>query len=298
MSDTRKLRDILSQATSQLAGSSESAYLDAQLLMAHLLNCERLDLLLRADSELTESQIEAFNKLVLRRASKEPVAYIIGRKEFWGLNFLVDSNVLIPRPDTEILVEKALNYLRGISGPLKIADLGTGSGAIAVAVAFELMKEGRTFHIFASDLAESALRIAQKNADSHGLSSKISFLQGAWFSAFDYDPRHRSSFNLILSNPPYLCEGDPDICDETRLFEPNSALYSPGIDGLDCAMQIIGQAASFMTPRSSLMLEISPEQFSDLSQSELVTSQFCRQEIVQDLAGRSRVLALYRESSL
>src|SRR3990167_261068 len=190
------ISQLLQDAAVLLSSLSDTALLDADILLAHVLSCPRSYLRARSTDNLTAGQIQDFKALMHRRQEGEPVAYLIGHKEFWSLDLCVNSSTLIPRPETELLVEMALQLFPDISQHLKVADLGTGSGAIALALA----SERKAWEIYAVDNSETALRAAADNA--HRLQiNNISFYCGDWFTALPV-----RGFDLVVSNPPYLSE--------------------------------------------------------------------------------------------
>jgi release factor glutamine methyltransferase len=262
--------------------SIESPRASAEILLAHILNLKRIDLYIRYDQPMTADELACFKALIKRRAAGEPVAYIVGEKEFWSLSFCVTPDVLIPRPETEILVETTLSIIP--KEPCqKIAELGTGSGAIIISLASE--RPGHDF--FASDYSTRALNIAIKNANTHG--SDIRFFAGDWFSALHPNAR----FNLIVSNPPYIPTSDIDMLQpEIRKFEPKLALDG-GNDGLDAIRHILDTAKPHLVPGGSLMLEIGYDQKDRIF---AIAEQFGYEELrcIRDYAGLDRVVWLKR----
>lgn len=251
--------------------------LDAQVLLAHLLDKERSWLYAWSDAELTDEQQAAYEALIQRRASGEPVAHITGRREFWGLDLTVSPDTLIPRPDTELLVEAALE-LGAAEQSIDVLDLGTGSGAIAIALATERPH----WLITATDLSESALSVARTNAEQLGL-TQVEFLTGHWFDAIEAD-RH---FDLILSNPPYIPQQDPHLRQGDVRFEPRSALAA-GSDGLDDLRLLAAQAPTYLKPGGWLFLEHGYDQGTQVRQL-FEQAGYRRIQTRRDLAGRDRV---------
>jgi release factor glutamine methyltransferase len=233
----------------------ESPRASAEILLAHTLHLNRIDLYLRYDQPLCNNELERYKSLIKRRARREPVAYILGAKEFWSMELAVTPDVLIPRPETESLVETALGVLADDLHvvPRRILDLGTGCGAIALALASRQPQ-----HLFfASDLSKAAARIARQNAKRHGLDDRIHFFVGDWM-----EPLLNKSplFDLIISNPPYIPSGGiPELQPEIYKYEPLSALDGEK-DGLGCLRKIIGDAHCLMKPRGFLVLEIGHDQ--------------------------------------
>jgi release factor glutamine methyltransferase len=224
----------------------------AEILLAHSLNCERIDLYLRYDQPLHTDELGRFKTMIKRRIQREPDAYIIGQKEFWSLSFQVTPSVLIPRPETECLVEWALRRYPG-NDPIEVLELGTGSGAISVALAHERSN----WQIRASDISPEALAVARQNARRLLVRDDLDFIKGSWFEPFD---GQKCIFDLIISNPPYIASNDLAALDpEVRQFEPMTALDG-GADGLGCLSQIINAAADYLKPKGLLILEIGYDQ--------------------------------------
>ncbi|HDP88985.1 MAG TPA: peptide chain release factor N(5)-glutamine methyltransferase [Thioalkalivibrio sp.] len=231
MSDSEHtLGALLAAATERLAASSESPRLDAELLLAHVLGQPRSHLFAWPDRPADGDQRVAYARLIERRANGEPVAYLTGLREFWSLPVRITADVLIPRPETELLVEVALEYLPDKPQP-SIADLGTGSGVIALALARECPR----CRIIATDCSEGALTTARLNAEQLHL-THIEFRLGSWFG-----PLEAECFDLIISNPPYIAENDPHLAQGDLRFEPKSALVS-GRDGMD-DLRVLAQNA-------------------------------------------------------
>ncbi len=241
-----RLADWLGWATGALQPASDSARLDAEILLCELLRCNRAGLVIRADEMLTTELALRYAALIERRQQGEPVAYLTGRREFWSLELQVSPAVLIPRPDTELLIEWALERLRGVSAPL-IADLGTGSGAIALALA----SERPDARVIAVDLSADALAQAAHNARLLGL-ERVDFRLGDWLV-----PLAGERFDLIVSNPPYVAEQDPHLRD--LRFEPRRALTA-GADGLADLRRIAAAAPGHLKPGAPLLLEHGAEQ--------------------------------------
>jgi release factor glutamine methyltransferase len=241
-----RLADWLGWATGALQQASDSARLDAEILLCELLRCNRAGLVIRADEVLTTELALRYAALIERRQQGEPVAYLTGCREFWSLELQVSPAVLIPRPDTELLVEWALERLRGVSAPL-LADLGTGSGAIALALA----SERPDAQVIAVDLSADALAQAAHNARLLGL-ERVDFRLGDWLL-----PLAGERFDLIVSNPPYVAEQDPHLRD--LRFEPRRALTA-GADGLRDLRRIAADAPAYLKPGGALLLEHGAEQ--------------------------------------
>ncbi|MBM4262248.1 MAG: peptide chain release factor N(5)-glutamine methyltransferase [Deltaproteobacteria bacterium] len=263
----------------------ESARLDAEVLMCHALAASRTELYVRFEQLLAPHEINAFQESLQRRARHEPAAYISGAKEFWSLEFAVDTSVLIPRPETELLVEWTLSRARklGDGRSLKILDLGTGSGAIAVALATELPEA----QMWASDVSPAALAVARSNAKRHGVERQINFLSGDLFEPLmDHDIR----FDLMVSNPPYIASRElAGLPPEVRDYEPVGALNG-GKDGLAYYRRIVAGAARWLAPGGSLLCEIGADQGQAVAGLIVHADGFDAPEIHQDLAGKDRVV--------
>ncbi|OQY58892.1 MAG: protein-(glutamine-N5) methyltransferase, release factor-specific [Desulfobacteraceae bacterium 4572_88] len=233
----------------------ETPRVDAEILLAHILQTERIDLYVRYDQPLCKEELGAFKSLILRRARREPVAYIVGKKGFWSLDLSVSDAVLIPRPETECLVEAAISILDEDrnTAPKRLLELGTGSGAIILSLASE-----QPDHLFfASDRSSEAAHLAQKNAADHGLGTSVRFFSGDWFAPLR---KASAAFDMILSNPPYIRSADiPQLQPEICGYEPALALDG-GKDGLVSVRHIIRKVHAHLTPGGYLLLEIGHDQ--------------------------------------
>ncbi len=229
----------------------DSPRLDAELLLADILDVDRVGLYLRYDQPLTDDELTAYRRRVARRAKNEPVAYIRGTTEFWSLTLKVSSAVLIPRPDTEVLVEEAL--VRG-KERARVLDVGTGSGAIALALASERPE----WSLVALDLSQEALKIAQENARRHDMGERICFVYG------DLAHLPEGPFDLIVANPPYIPRGElTGLMADVRDYEPMQALDGGG-DGLDAYRALAAQARGRLVPGGCLLVEIGAGQQNDV----------------------------------
>ena len=248
MTAKNTITSVLATATTQLSDHQQSPRLEAEILLAHALGQPRTYLYAWPERSLVSDILSPFKDWLARRISGEPLAYIIGQREFWSLKLTVTADTLIPRPETELLVEKALEKIP-TDVKLSIADLGTGSGAIALALA----KERPRCMITATDLSTEALEIAQKNAHTLGLNT-ISFIVGDWLT-----PLHRLNFDIIVSNPPYVASHDPHLSRGDPRYEPPLALQG-GHDGLKAIEKIASQAKNHLNPTGWLLLEHSYDQ--------------------------------------
>lgn len=274
--------DWLAWAVRSLATESDSARADAEMLMAALLGCERSELYVHAQNPLEAATVLRYVSWIERRKLGEPVAYITGRQGFWTLDLIVDTTVLIPRPDTERLVEWACEIARELrderDAPIDVLDLGTGSGAIALALTDTLRSDAR---ITATDRSESALTVARENARMLNL-DEIEFLSGHWFEPLQAVPRR---FDLIVSNPPYIADHDPHLA---RLrYEPRLALTA-GRDGLDALREIIRGAPAHLHPHGWLLLEHGHDQGAAVREL-LLESGLKAVETRRDYGGNERV---------
>ncbi len=267
---------LLENAACRLAASSDTPRLDAEALLAHALDESRGHLFAWPEREPPTHCIRYFGALIEQRLRGEPIAYLIGRKEFWSLELAVTGATLIPRPETELLVELALAALP-IQSPARIADLGTGSGAIALAIA----RERPAAHVVATDIRPDALAVAAGNA--HRLKiGNVRFRQGDWCAALGHQ-----RFDLIVSNPPYVALADPHLTQGDLRFEPRQALAA-GEDGLLAIRTILSRAKTHLPPGGRLLLE------HGYDQSERVMALyheygFTHMESHRDLAGIVRV---------
>jgi release factor glutamine methyltransferase len=276
-----QLHQAVAFGASQLEGISAWPRRDAELLLLHLLRRDRAFLLTHSDFELTAEQAEQYTARVRRRAAHEPIQYIVGEQEFFGLRFEVTQDVLIPRPETEHLVETLLARVPH-DRTLRIADIGTGSGAIAVALAQALPHAAVT----ALDISEAALAVARRNAEAHHVIDRIRFLKSDLLSAVVGE-----TFDAIASNPPYVAEVDrgslePQVVD----YEPSTALFA-GPSGLDVFQRMIPQAHEALKPGGWLMMEIGHGQRDALA--ELLRG-WDNVGFVDDLQGIPRVVCAQR----
>lgn len=249
---------------------------DAEWLLAHVMERPRSWLFAHDDASVSADLVVRFEQLVARRAAGEPVAYLTGRRGFWRFDLAVTADTLIPRPDTELLVETVLSKLAA-AAPVRVADLGTGSGAIALAVALERPQ----CRLVATDRSEAALAIAQANANALG-AGNLEFRAGDWL-----DPLKGEHFDIIASNPPYIAAGDAHLQQGDLRFEPRDAL-TPGGDGLDAIRTIAADAPSHLHAGGWLMLEHGHDQ-GPAVRALLRAAGFTGVETRQDLEARDRV---------
>jgi release factor glutamine methyltransferase len=270
-------QQALSRARSTLAqGNIEDAPLEGELLLRHVLGISRTQLYLDLDLELNPSHEEAFRQLIERRLSGEPAAYIIGRSEFYGLDFYVDPRVLIPRPESELLVERTVALAQ--NHPLStIAEVGTGSGAIAISLALELPRA----KIYATDISAPALEVARVNCQRHGVIDRVCLLHGDMLDSLP------EPVDLIIANLPYVRKSELSGVK----FEPRLALDG-GSDGMEKIRQLCRQAGGKLRPGGCLLLEIGEGQ--GVAVTTLLNRLFPRAkiEVIPDLSGIERVVSL------
>ena len=295
----KRLIDYLTLAHEYLESKGISgARLDAELLLAEVLGLSRVELYTNHDRPMSESEVTGFRELLRRRAAREPVAYILGRREFWSIDLEVDRRVLIPRPETELLVETALRALgRDLddSGhtPLdqvrakvavaeaRVLDIGTGSGAVAVALAVE----GQNLCLVATDQSHASLELAPRNAERHGVAERIEFRQGDLFGALSAHEK----FDLIVSNPPYVKTSEVERMEpEVKSWEPASALVS-GHDGMNTTRRMIDGAAVHLEAEGWLLIEVGT-QAADV-RAHFEAGGWRDVTTLKDLASRDRVVA-------
>lgn len=254
---------------------SETAALDAQLLLAHVLQKNRTYLMTWPDQQLSAAELESFNALLTRRRAGEPVAHLLGEQGFWSLDLFVNPDTLIPRPDTERLVEVALDI--GPADRAEVLDLGTGTGAIALALAAERPR----WQLTGADRIASALELTERNRQRLQLPN-VQLVQSDWLSAFN-----DVHFDLIVSNPPYIAAGDPHLSQGDLRFEPISALVS-GADGLDDIRHLVQQSPMHLAHDGWLLLEHGWQQAGAVR--ELLTQRgFTDVQSWLDLAGHQRI---------
>lgn len=264
----------------------DSPRLTAEILLSFSLGLERLDLYLQHDRPLEKQELAEFKSLIKRRVDREPVAYITGEKGFYDSRFEVDKGVLIPRPDTETIVEESLKLIEKVCDKKKensVLELGTGSGAIIISLA----KAKPGYSYTATDISDDAVYTAKKNAHNI-LGDKIEFITGSWFDPVEKNRR----FDLVISNPPYIPTRDiDDLAPEIKSFEPVLALDG-GADGLDCYRIIIEKAVNFLNPGGFLLLEIGFDQREGIMDIFNGHDGYENVEFVKDLAGHARVAKL------
>jgi len=285
------VKDILKQSIKLLKdGGIENPQLDAEVLLSYILNKDRGHLYIFPDYVLSEDENSRYRALIDKRLEHTPISYLTGHKEFMSLDFKVNSNVLIPRPETELLVEtvcksRSNTPLRpsqeGNDAGSKVLDLGTGSGAIAVSLA----KYNPNFSILATDVSMSALLIARENAVHNDVINRVSFIQTDLFDGVSTNYK----FDWVVSNPPYIPTGDlPSLPEEIRKYEPILALDG-GADGLDVIKRIIENAFMFLKPSGHLAIEIGYGQSDDVQRIADEIGKYSDYDVIKDYSGIPRV---------
>lgn len=275
--------ELLKQCESRLLGV-DSPRLSAEVLVAEALGCSRLSLVIDRDRSVSSEEAERVECLVARREKGEPVAYILGSKEFYGLDFMVTPDTLIPRPETEHLIDQ-VEALYPNDADIRFADLGTGSGILAVTLATVFPGICGV----AVDMSSGALKVARENAKVHSVSERLSFIQGDFTNHLFL----QDSLDLIVSNPPYVTETEYlEASSEVTDFEPKTALVS-GVDGLDHIKAMLPYVANALRPGGRFLMEIGYAQGKDVVR--IVTEKFPEYEtveIMKDLAGHDRIVSL------
>jgi len=270
------IKTALRKAAMRLMKSSLTAQLDAEILLTHVIKKNRSFLYAHSEQILETTLYQKFEALILKRLEGIPIAHLTNEREFWSLPLYVTSDTLIPRPETELLIELTLSLL-GKNSSCSVLELGTGTGAISLALA----KEKPEWNILATDLSQAALRVAQKNAERHQ-TQNITFIQSNWFEMIP-----QKTFNLIISNPPYLAEHDPHQHKGDLRYEPKQALVS-GTDGLDDLKYIIQKSHHYLVSGGLVLLEHGYNQAEPIKNC-FSDENYHRTQCWQDTAGLDRV---------
>ena len=263
---------------------SPSARLDAELLLAHVLDTTRIKLYVDFDKPIQDHERNAYRELIRRRAAGEPVAYLIGNREFYGRPFQVDARVLVPRPETELLVDIARRRFE-TDQAYRIADMGTGSGALAVTLAAEFPQAT----VDAVEVSEAALEVARENAARNGVQDRITFHHGSWV-----EPVQGKLFDWVVSNPPYIAEEDPEVEPGVRTHEPHAALF-PGPTGLEAVEILARDLPAVVKPGGLWLCEFGARQKDDIA--ALLSRMGWDAEFERDLAGLPRLFIARRPDS-
>jgi len=258
----------------------DQASIDAEVLARHVLGWDRAKYLMRRHESFPEHTADRFEAAIEQRERRVPVAYITGHREFWGLDFEVSPAVLIPRPETELMVEAALKFLSSTAGSPRIADVGTGSGCLAVTLACECPQAT----VVATDVSRSALAVARRNASRHGVTARVQFVATSFLDGV------QPPFDLILANPPYVPRShEATLSADVRNHEPALAVFGHGDDGLDDVREVLSHAARRLAPNGRLMLEFGFGQGPDVRRdAERAGLQIV--DVLKDLQGHERTL--------
>lgn len=266
----------------------DSGRLDSEHLLAHALGTTRLQLYLQYDRPLTPPELDSFRPLLRRRAAREPLQYIVGRTPFRELELVTDPRALIPRPETEVLVDVVLDWARG-KEDLTAVDVGTGTGCIALS----LLKEGPFQEVWAVDLSTDALALAEENARGNGVADRVHFVQGNGLAALPEGVR----VDAVVSNPPYIAEGEAaELAPEIREHEPHAALFS-GADGLALLRELVDRAPGRLQGGGLLALEVGLGQADAVLELMAATGAFRDAAIHRDLTGRPRIVTGERRNA-
>lgn len=261
----------------------ESARMNAELLLSHILSCKRLDLYLRFNQPLNKKETDVYREYITRRANSEPYQYIVGDAEFYGLKFFVDRNVLIPRQDTEILIDVILEKF-STESDLKILDIGTGSGNIPISLAINLLES----KIISIDISHKAIKVAEKNRELHNLKSRVGFIKSDILT--DSLEKYNHTFDIVVSNPPYITSKDmADLQREVIDFEPRGALTDDG-DGLKFYREISKKAKNLLVESGMLFFEVGEGQ-AEAVKEIMLKNGFTNIKIKKDLAEIKRVVS-------
>jgi len=289
--ETWTIGRLLTWTTDYLRGhGADSPRLDAEVLLAAARRCARIDLYTAFDQPASDTLRTAFRELVRRRAEGMPVAYLVGEREFYSLKFCVTPDVLIPRPETELLVVAVLDRVRAMEPelPISIADVGTGSGVIAVCAA----KHCPRCRVTAIDISPAALAVARQNVERHGVADRVKLVESDLFQAL----ARSEPFDLVVSNPPYVSRAEiQNLARDVREHEPRLALEA-GEQGLDVIERLVAQAPDHLQPGGWLMLEISPPQVAEVGKRITADGRLVVVETIKDLAGLPRVVLARKES--
>lgn len=285
---TWTVKELLAVTSDYLTNKGiDSPRLTAEILLAYQLKITRIKLYLNYDQPLDAGEISGYRSLIRRRASREPYQHITGTQEFWSMEFSVNPHVLIPRPESELIVEQVISLCKGNEpdgkGPTHILDLGTGSGAIAISLAREF--DGAT--LWASDISEEALEIARLNSIKHGVNERIRFLLGDLWKPFS---EKGLTFDVIVTNPPYISsEAFETLSPEVRDYEPRVALDG-GSEGMQYIEKIIGEGAEYLNPGGWLLIEMDPEQTTKALSLMDESGQYGEKRRIRDYANQYRVV--------
>jgi len=272
-----------------LEARTEEAPVEARWILAEVLGVKMFEVFMSPLRELTRCETKKLSEIIERRARREPLAYILGYSDFRGLKIKVKEGILIPRPETELLVDEALMVMNKGRGTQRVIEPCTGSGCVSVALAREFEK----VHIIAIDISAEALELAHDNAIINGVDKKISFLRTDLLLPF----KRHAAFDLIAANPPYIpCHDIKTLAPEIRLYEPVIALDG-GSDGLDCIKEIINSSAGLLKQGGSLLLEIGMGQSGEVTELARATGLFDNVRLIKDLSGIERIFSAQKKKT-
>ncbi|MCF7956672.1 MAG: peptide chain release factor N(5)-glutamine methyltransferase [Phycisphaerae bacterium] len=264
--------------------------LSAEMILSYALELKRIELYMHFNRVIEKPTLDKLHHLIKRAAASEPIAYLVGRKEFYSLEIKVNSNCLIPRPETELLVERAIEFLRKRPAPRYVCDLCTGSGCIATAVA----KGVDDIKIIATDICDAALSVAAENIEKHGLTDKVHLLCGDLFDPI-IEGLDQTHFDLIISNPPYISTAEMAELDKNvKDYEPHKALHA-GEEGLDVYKRIIAQANEHLKDDGAIMLEIGYKQAASVTELLEKTKCFKAVSVEKDPHGNDRIVKAIKQ---
>lgn len=274
------IHELLHMATARFESAGvPNPRVDAEWLLTHCLNCRRSDLLLNGEQVVSDTAYQHYDAMTVRRCAREPLQYILGTQDFFGRPFRVTRDVLIPRPETEQLVEQAISLLANRTAPL-VLDIGTGSGCIAITIALEVPAS----LVVAVDASVDALRIAKQNAESHAAVERVRLLAADLFPSAE----HAGPFDLVISNPPYCADAAwHDLQPEVRDFEPKAALVAEQ-NGLACLFRIVQDAPDFLQSGGALVLECGLGQAERVAHQCALRGAYTDARILNDLQGVAR----------
>lgn len=288
----RSVSELIRAGEKLLRGTGDTSFLDSELIFMHVSGMTRVQTISRSDEAVGEDTAARFFRLIERRARQEPVAYLTGEKEFWGLTFKVSPAVLIPRPETELIVQEAITFIE--ANPRKaltVVDIGTGSGCIAISIASELRTRKRHARIVATDISADALAVAEDNARRLELSGLIEFRPGDLFSPL---ADLKGTIDLVVSNPPYIEPGDPKLSPGTA-FEPAAALFAPE-GGIGVVSDLIRDASAYCADPCAVICEFGEGQGPAIAARALELGGWnCT--YLADLSGKDRVIILKKRVS-
>ena len=284
--ETWTITKLLNWVTQFLTDNGiESPRLSAELLLSHVLGLKRIELYTQYNKAVEKQELDKLRELVRRAGQHEPIAYLVGKTEFYSMELNVTPDCMIPRPETELLVQRTIEFLRTRNGPQYVCDLCTGSGCIAVAIA----KNFPNAKIIATDICDTALAVAATNVEKHNLQDKITLLSGDLFDPI-IPQLDVGKFDLIVCNPPYVSSGEYEKLDKNvRDYEPRLALFA-GDDGLDIYRRIIEKVDSFLKPDAALILEIGYAQGHAITELLKQTGVFAGIKIERDFHNNDRIV--------